>query len=287
MNSQLVTAIINCAKVNEEELEEWNDYNHPVRDSYGRKLVYKENFFELMVMSWVEGDFSAIHDHGCTQWGAVQVFGEAEHAIFSLESDFLTISSCQKVDPGTILPVDGDLIHQMGNRTKTKFLSLHVYGLFTPSGSNNESVTGNARIFNVTEGCIERTNGGVFYGLPQTQINAIKLGLQSDYISWLRNTTEYIQRIQKVNQHESTKASEVIEKKIGQLFFDIKHWQSLQQEVKLCLNKDGEVIKPRHFQLLHSEIRKLLNLVGRAEGVAAVYNAIDSLNLLDYPASKT
>ncbi len=60
--------------ITEQDLLPWADFNHPVEDSYGRKLVYKEDNLEIMVMSWQPGDFSGLHDHGHTEYGAVKVF---------------------------------------------------------------------------------------------------------------------------------------------------------------------------------------------------------------------
>ena len=52
------------ANLRAEDLTAWADFDHPVEDSYGRRLVYDGGDFEIMVMSWAPGDFSAIHDHG-------------------------------------------------------------------------------------------------------------------------------------------------------------------------------------------------------------------------------
>ena len=49
------------------ELAPWQDFDHPVRDSYGRILLGRGDNFELMLMSWTPGDYSAIHDHGAAR----------------------------------------------------------------------------------------------------------------------------------------------------------------------------------------------------------------------------
>jgi SAM-dependent methyltransferase/predicted metal-dependent enzyme (double-stranded beta helix superfamily) len=265
MTSQLARRIVTQAQVDFKQLEPWQDYDHPVNDSYGRKLVYKEDYFELMVMSWIEGDVSAIHDHGYTQWGAVQVFGEAEHTIFSLQNNNLSITSCQKIDFGTIVSVDGDLIHQMGNRSKRNFLTLHVYGLSEPY-LLSKSVTNNARIFNVTEGIIERTDAGVFYDLPSTQIKTIEPAPKTDYVLWLRNSTEYIQRIQKINRHRNQ-----IEKKIIAELFHVKHWQFLLQELEPCVDRNGKVINSQYFQLIRQEMIKAFHIQSNLQKLKSQY----------------
>ena len=84
-----------------EDLGEWIDYDYPVSDSYGRKMVHNGGFFEVMIMSWRPGDYSGIHDHGKAEFGAVKIFGAAEHAIFKLEKQKLTTISREIVKSGT------------------------------------------------------------------------------------------------------------------------------------------------------------------------------------------
>lgn len=117
------------ADISAQDLMPWADFNHPVTDSYGRQLVFDGGHFEIMVMSWMPGDFSAIHDHGATQWGAVQCFGAAEHFIYTFTQGVLCTLQPAHYSPGMVHAVDHSLIHHMGNPGSEPFLSLHVYGL--------------------------------------------------------------------------------------------------------------------------------------------------------------
>ena len=133
------------AQIPPEDLLPWSDFNHPVTDSYGRKLVYGDDLFEIMVMSWAPGDYSAIHDHGATQWGAVQFFGQVEHYNYTLNQGMLQTQAKVYFKPRDVAAVDHDLIHQMGNPGPTPCISLHVYGCNAPE----INITGNARIFDL------------------------------------------------------------------------------------------------------------------------------------------
>ncbi len=144
----------------------WADFDHPVTDGYGRKLVFAGARFELMVMSWRPGDYSAIHDHGATQWGAVRYLGPAEHVVFREHEGRLGVHERRMQTPGSVCAVDHDLIHLMGNPGTTPFLSIHLYGVDCPT----PLVTGDARIFDLYERRIQRTDGGVFFGLPESEI---------------------------------------------------------------------------------------------------------------------
>ncbi|MBE9070524.1 cysteine dioxygenase family protein [Leptolyngbya cf. ectocarpi LEGE 11479] len=181
-----------------EELMPWADFEHPVADSYGRRLVYDGGHFEIMVMSWVPGDFSAIHDHGAAQWGAVQCFGAAEHYIYRFSKGLLSTLDMAHYSPGMVRTVDHSLIHQMGNAGAEPFLSLHVYGCAKPKGS----ITGNARIFDLLEESIQYTDGGVFFCLPDDQINRRLSGVRGDRQTTFRHHQQMCDRIYRILQHQ-------------------------------------------------------------------------------------
>lgn len=193
-----VKTIVQNSQISTQDLMPWADFDHPIADSYGRKLVFDGGHFEIMVMSWVPGDFSAIHDHGATQWGAVQCFGAAEHYIYSFTKGVLTTREPAHYSPGMVRAVDRSLIHQMGNAGDEPFLSLHVYGCEGAKGT----ITGNARIFELLEGNIQYTDGGVFFGLPEAQINKRTPGLQGDVETTLRHHSQMRDRIHRILKTE-------------------------------------------------------------------------------------
>ena len=158
--------LLQDANIDPRELLPWYDFEHPVQGSYGRKLVKKGRNYELMVMSWAPSDYSAIHDHGIAEWGAVQYFGAADHIIFKEHHGVLTTETRMRMSLSSVYAVDHSLIHLMGNPGDTPFVSLHLYGRKNPA----ETITGNARIFDLWEQRIQRTDGGVFFGLPESEI---------------------------------------------------------------------------------------------------------------------
>lgn len=192
-----VIKAIKEAKVQPEDLTPWADFDHPEADSYGRKLVYKGDNFEIMVMSWRPGDFSAIHDHGYTQWGAVQIFGPAEHATFRAEDGHISTLNRWTVKPGDIVGVGHSLVHQMGNTTSdTFFLSLHVYGEMEAI----DNITGDARVFDLENDTIQRVDGGVFFALPSEDIKRTEEGPRGDFPTRLRHMVELIRRLEKMEK---------------------------------------------------------------------------------------
>ena len=190
-----VSKIIKEAGVQPKDLEPWADFDHPVADSYGRKMAFKGGHFEIMVMSWRPGDFAAIHDHGHTQWGAVQIFGAAEHATFRVEDGFISTLARWTVKPGDIIGVGHSLVHQMGNPSSDAFfLSLHVYG----DVGDIENVTGDARVFDLENNTVQRVDGGVFFALPPGAVKRTEPGPTPDFPTRLRHMTELIRRLRKM-----------------------------------------------------------------------------------------
>ena len=175
-DSAQLLELIARAGVDTDELEPWADYNHSPLDSYGRQLVWHGGHFEVMVMTWLPGDFSAIHDHGYAQWGAVQCFGTADHHTYNLKGRHIQNEESLPYTSGQIRLVNRGLIHQMGNSGSESFLSLHIYG----SDVRREAITGSARVFAVNEGRIQFTNGGVFFGLPDCEILRWQPGLTAE-----------------------------------------------------------------------------------------------------------
>lgn len=194
LNPETARQFIINAQINTEDLLPWADFKHPVTDSYGRQLVYDGGHFEIMVMSWVPGDFSAIHDHGSTQWGAVQCFGSGEHWVYKFKDNRLFKPTKTPFLPGTVIAVNHELIHQMGNRSQSPFLSLHVYGC----NDKCDSITGNARIFDLWEESIQYTDGGVFFCLNESKIKNRSYGIQGDRATTLHHHQCMSDRINKI-----------------------------------------------------------------------------------------
>ena len=202
---QIACQCMQDANIQAEDLMLWADFDHPLADSYGRHLVYDGGHFEIMVMSWAPGDFSAFHDHGSAQWGAVQSFGQAEHSVYHFENNLLTTQAIMPFNAGTVIPVDHDLIHQMGNPSQQPLLSLHMYGTEFPQAA----ITGSARIFDLFAGNIQFTDGGVFFCLPEELITRKIEGLKGDHQTTLRHHQQMLARIQRMEEPLSAQLQQV------------------------------------------------------------------------------
>jgi predicted metal-dependent enzyme (double-stranded beta helix superfamily) len=240
--------------IKEKDLEPWIDYDHPVTDSYGRKLVFKNDHFEIMVMSWCPGDYSAIHDHGYTQWGAVQVFGQAEHATFIVKGDKLVTTSRQLLEEGDVIGVNHALVHQMGNPADTYFCTLHVYGI----QEKVENVTGDARIFDLRRKLIHRVDGGVFFALNMERINRSEPGFRGDYPTCLRFLVELYNRMLKMEQFGVGDSKYELSALHSELF-NVSQIGLLENYLS-TLKKESEVKYQRKLNQLKWELNAAANL---------------------------
>ena len=166
MTVKKVAELVQTANIQVGDVEPFADYDHPIADGYGRKMAVETDHFEIMVMSWNSGDFSSIHDHGYTEWGAVQVFGNVMHHSFSNQGSEFKLSKKEILTTGSIAKVNHPLIHQMGNVTSEPYVTLHIYG----SNDHAGVVTADARIFELETGLIKHTTGGAFFNLPDDQV---------------------------------------------------------------------------------------------------------------------
>lgn len=244
------------AKVEPKDLEPWADFDHPVTDSYGRKLVYKGDNFEIMVMSWRPGDFSTIHDHGYTQWGAVQIFGPAEHATFRVLEDQISTLARWIVTPGDVVGVSHSLVHQMGNPTSdTFFLSMHVYG----EEEDVDNVTGDARVFDLENETIQRVDGGVFFALPPEGVKRVEPGPRPDFPTRLRHMVELIRRLRKMENRGMNKSGKDLQAVIADAF-SVKQLPRLLTCFKNNTDADGHENNSVYWRALNRELQETAQL---------------------------
>ena len=248
-------ALVN-AKVRPDDLVPWAKYDHPPADSYGRHLVWDGGSFEIMVMSWEPGDYSAIHDHGHTVWGAVQVFGEAEHAVFAADEERLITVNRKRLTSGDVLAVGHQLVHQMGNPSDSRFMSLHVYG----NGNRTSAITADARVFDLTRGEVLRTDGGVFYSLPDEAINRREPCVAPNFHTWLFDLLQCIRRRGCDGKN--------IDKLLDQLS-DSSRWESLASDLRSIIDDKGHVTDSRYWRWLRSVLTEAATIQAEADSTAS------------------
>lgn len=161
-----IKEIVAAANIQQEDLQPYADFDHPVEDGYGRKMIYDAGKFEMMAMSWNPGDYSSIHNHGYTQWGVVQVFGNVHHFIYNNSGTELSFARKEILTERSIVQVVNAMIHQMGNPSSEGYMTLHIYGCNAKDGD----ITADAKNYELEFDRINHTTGGAFFNLPADQI---------------------------------------------------------------------------------------------------------------------
>lgn len=260
------------SSITPQDLAQWVDFDHPDADSYGRKLVYDGGCFELMAMSWVDGDMAAIHDHGYTQWGAVKLFGEAEHAIFKMRDGRLTTAERKVFQAGDVVSVAHDLIHQMGNVGAAPFLSLHLYGCYGRDGD----ITADARLYELNEGNIQRTSGGVFFDLPDDSVSAREPGLEADFPTRLRHNVELLKRMMRASGSLEKGAFQTSEERaLADELFAADTWRRAEADIQRA-DCEEQHLQSRYCDILYQELA----------ATAQLKSELQSRGLIDHPVAE-
>lgn len=141
-------------------------FAHPPEQSYGRILLFGSRRLKVFLMCWSPGDFTAIHDHGNTDWGCVVAMGDFTHRMYRFEDGLLRLKSHDPFGEGQVAFLTGNLIHMMGNTGSENIMSLHIYG----SSSENESLAKKSRVYLPESRKVITTNGPAFLNCPRETI---------------------------------------------------------------------------------------------------------------------
>ena len=188
-DNQALLKLLDRTDFSENALLEYNTFSHPKEDSYGRNTLYQGKYFSIYIMSWSPGDFTAIHNHGHSEWGAVYFFGDAEHRTYTIEGNKVSLLEKEILKKGTIAPVCGNLTHAMGNLSDTPFFTLHIYG----SNSYQGAITEDSTIYELEKNRIRTTLGPAFLDMKDELCKTSKHGIKTDadtkadYMAYIRN----------------------------------------------------------------------------------------------------
>ncbi len=162
IDASRVVEFMKRTDIKENELTNFINFNHSAKESYGRNIIFDGGFFKLMLMSWNKYDFTAIHDHGQVEWGAVKSFGTVSNIEYSFENNKLKIIKNEILNKGDVTAVTSDLIHQAGNNTDKAVLTMHLYG----SDKVKNDIGLNSKIFDTVDNRIIYTTGAAYLKLP-------------------------------------------------------------------------------------------------------------------------
>lgn len=213
LTNPLISEIVESNCITESDIACYVSYNHSSKESYGRQLIYDNGNFKILLMSWKSGDFTAIHNHGYTEWGCVYFFGEATHRLYSISDGELRISQKDNFHNGQIASVCGDLTHIMGNLSSNDFTTLHIYG----SNSRKKDVSKDTTVYLPEMDKQVTTMGPAYLNMDKQLILAekplIKTSLEviTDYFSLIKPFYERIKKVSVLKKLEKTITSRSID----------------------------------------------------------------------------
>ena len=171
-----LTALISKLDLKRKDFLEYNQFDHPRQDSYGRNKIYTGKNFTIFLMTWNPGDYTAIHSHGHCDWGAVLFFDEVSHRLYKVDGNEIHLANKGMIPAGTIVGVKGDLVHSMGNNSDLPAITMHIYGSNgSLSNANNDS-----RVYELEKKTISVTNGEAYFNLDPARAKERIQGIISD-----------------------------------------------------------------------------------------------------------
>ena len=168
-NNEEIATLVKQHPIDREELLPFNNFEHPANESYGRRQLYANDSFCIYLMSWCPGDFTAIHDHGTTQWGCVLALDDLAHRLFQFKENKLALKDDKPFLKGQTASVHSDVIHMMGNNSNKNALSIHIYGTNEPG----KKVAQRSRIFYPEINKMAYTQGAAYLFNPQYNTNSL------------------------------------------------------------------------------------------------------------------
>lgn len=189
--------LVTASGLSEKDFSAFKPFNHSPQLSYGRQLLYMDDGLKIMLMSWRSGDFTAIHDHGATQWGGVFFMGTALHRLYEFKDGILKLVRKDEIETGSYSRLSGSVIHLMGNPGKKDFFTLHIYG----SDADDKATGETARVYAPELKKCFRTQGEAYLNIPKNLV----LGEEPFYniepeaiMDYLRIVEPYYKRIRRI-----------------------------------------------------------------------------------------
>ncbi len=182
--------MIKDSGITAQDLDAFYDFGHDPSESYGRKILYTGRNFTIYLMSWAPGDFTAIHSHGLSDWGAVLLLGTTFHRLYEVSNTQITLKSADIIPEGTVVGIKGDLVHAMGNLASKGVMTLHIYG----SKDNLSNANDFSKVYDLERKLIKTTNGAAFINIAENLVKKTDQGLTCDKATLL----DYLQIVRPV-----------------------------------------------------------------------------------------
>lgn len=185
-NNKLIEILKN-SNLKAEDFLKYSDFNHHPSLSYGRNKIYEGTNFTMFLMSWGKSDYTAIHSHGLSDWGAVYFFNGIDHRLYNISDNKIILADKSQIPAGAVVPVQGNLIHAMGNIGSQPLMTLHIYG----SNNSISLANDNSKVYELEKKQIRVTNGAAYINIENELCKQNLPGIETNP----ETLTDYLQTI--------------------------------------------------------------------------------------------
>lgn len=131
-NTETLEKVLSDIKLTDEDILPYQLFDHDIKLSYGRNMIYDNDNFNIYAMSWLPGDGTSVHDHRHIEWGCVLFCADFSHRVYSFKNNTLALVQKDDIKKGSMEIVKPNLIHAMTNPGSEPIISIHIYGTNIP-----------------------------------------------------------------------------------------------------------------------------------------------------------
>ncbi len=108
-------------------LEEVADAARFSREGYARVLLARSEGAEILILGWLPGQRSLVHDHGVSHGFVKVLAGEGVDDSFALEGGRAVLVERTGFEAGALLEERPDQVHRVANAGSNVLITLHAY----------------------------------------------------------------------------------------------------------------------------------------------------------------
>ncbi|MCH2267834.1 MAG: hypothetical protein DSY41_04565 [Candidatus Poseidoniales archaeon] len=95
---------------------------------YQRNVIKRSEFYELVVICWIPGQETPIHDHVGSDCAFLIVDGVSTETIYETNEEGLAHPiNVKRYQPGDVCAAEEPDIHRVSNNTDSELVNLHIY----------------------------------------------------------------------------------------------------------------------------------------------------------------
>ena len=128
-------------------IDAFADYVRFDEERYARNLVAHGPQFYALLLCWLPGQASPIHDHRGAACGVRVIQGTATETSFRLQGERLVEDSVTTLRAGEVCGSFDDDIHEIRNNGSDNLVTLHVYSPYLDNINLYERNSGRIRVF--------------------------------------------------------------------------------------------------------------------------------------------